>query len=82
MPLTQDQVPWGAASMLLRRHGNQAHIIAAQRISELSALCDQTGAAIQNGPSAATSDIEPTAPLSVGDGATVQRFSRRPALQG
>jgi hypothetical protein len=81
MTLAQEQIPWGAASMLLRRHADQAQTIAGQRISELSALCDRTGAAIQNGASAAASDIEPTAPLSVGDGATVQRFSMRPALQ-
>lgn len=46
MPLTQEQVPWGAASMLIRRHGDQAQMIAVQRISELSALDDQDGVAM------------------------------------
>lgn len=58
MTLTQEQIAWGAASMLLWHHADQAQIIAAQRIAELSAMCDQTGAAIQNGPSAAASDTK------------------------
>jgi len=82
MTLTQEQIPWGAASMLLWHHADQAQIIAAQRIFELSALCDRTGAAIQNGPSAAASDIKTNRATSVGDGATAQRSSKRPALQG
>lgn len=46
MTLTQEQIPWGAASMLLRHHGDQAPMIAAQRISELSALADEAGVAM------------------------------------
>lgn len=35
MTLTPDQVPWGAASMLLRQHGERAASVAAARVEEL-----------------------------------------------
>ncbi|WP_242443432.1 hypothetical protein [Sphingobium sp. LB126] len=46
MTLTQKQIPWGAASMLLRSHGDQAKAFADNRIAELSALGDENGVAM------------------------------------
>ncbi|WP_186378791.1 hypothetical protein [Sphingobium sp. B2] len=43
MTLTQVQIAWGAASMLIRRHGNQAEAHAESRISELTAIGDDEG---------------------------------------
>lgn len=46
MTLTQDQVPWGAASMLLRQHGERAASVAAARVEELEQVGDAGGAAM------------------------------------
>lgn len=44
MSLTQEQIPWGAASMLLRSHGGQARAFADQRIADLTESGDEKGA--------------------------------------
>ncbi|OAN54295.1 hypothetical protein A7Q26_24125 [Sphingobium sp. TCM1] len=44
--MTQEQVPWGAASMLIRTHGDHAKAYADQRISELTAIGDVDGVAM------------------------------------
>lgn len=44
MTLTQEQVPWGAASMLIRAHGDQAKAFADMRISVLTVIGDVDGA--------------------------------------
>ncbi len=44
MTLTQEQVPWGAASMLIRAHGDQAKAYADMRISALTEIGDVDGA--------------------------------------
>lgn len=44
MTLTQEQVPWGAASMLIRTHGDQAKAYADMKISALAAIGDVDGA--------------------------------------
>lgn len=46
MTLTQDQMPWGAASMLLRQHGERAASVAAARVGELERADDADGAAM------------------------------------
>lgn len=46
MTLTQAQVPWGAASMLIRTHGEDAKAHADRRISELTAIGDVDGVAM------------------------------------
>ena len=46
MTLTQDQVPWGAASMLLRQHGDGAASIAAARVAEMERAGDADGTAM------------------------------------
>ena len=46
MTLTQEQVPWGAASMLIRSHGDEAKMHADRRISELTAIGDGQGVAM------------------------------------
>jgi len=43
MTLTQEQVPWGAASMLIRTHGDHAKAYADRRISALTAIGDADG---------------------------------------
>jgi|GEM_PF-1134983 len=43
MTLTHEQVPWGAASMLIRTHGDQAKAYADKRIDELTAIGDADG---------------------------------------
>ncbi|WCP13292.1 hypothetical protein sphantq_01715 [Sphingobium sp. AntQ-1] len=48
MTLTQEQISWGAASVLIRRHGEEAKIHADSRISELTAIGDDQGIAIWN----------------------------------
>jgi len=44
--LTLDQVPWGAASMLSRQHGERAASVAAARVEELERAGDADGAAM------------------------------------
>ncbi len=46
MTLTQEQISWGAASMLIRSHGDEAKIYADRRISELAAIGDDRGVAM------------------------------------
>jgi hypothetical protein len=46
MTLTQEQVPWGAASMLIRTHGDHAKAYANKRISALTAIGDVDGVAM------------------------------------
>lgn len=46
MTLTEDQVVWGAAAMLLRRHGRRAPDLVAKRITALAADGDEVGAAM------------------------------------
>lgn len=43
MTLTQEQIAWGAASMLIRRHAGQAEAHAESRILELTAIGDDEG---------------------------------------
>lgn len=46
MTLTQDQVPWGAASMLLRQHGERASSVAAARVAEMERAGNTDGVAM------------------------------------
>jgi hypothetical protein len=43
MTLTHEQVPWGAASMLIRTHGDHAKAYADRRISALTPIGDADG---------------------------------------
>ncbi|WP_311271203.1 DUF6961 family protein [Sphingobium sp. WCS2017Hpa-17] len=43
MTLTDEQVPWGAASMFIRTHGDHANAYAEKRISALTAIGDADG---------------------------------------
>lgn len=45
MTLTQEQISWGAASMLIRSHGDEEKMNADRRISELAAIGDDQGVA-------------------------------------
>lgn len=42
MTLTPDQVPWVAASMLLRQHGERAASVAAARVEEMERASNAT----------------------------------------
>ncbi|MBT2244307.1 hypothetical protein JQK15_12255 [Sphingobium sp. BHU LFT2] len=44
--MTLTQVPWGAASMLIRTHGDHATAYADKRISALAAIDDVDGVAV------------------------------------
>jgi hypothetical protein len=46
MPLTEDQVTWGAASMLIAKHGDDAGKLAAERIAALALQGDFVGSAL------------------------------------
>jgi hypothetical protein len=46
MSLSEDQLLWGAASMLLRRHGENAPKKVAERIGVLAMENDETGIAL------------------------------------
>ena len=48
MTLTQEQISWGAASMLIRSHGDEAKMHADTRISELAAIGDDQSVATGN----------------------------------
>lgn len=41
--MDQQHVPWAAASMLIRRHGDDAPLIVAQRLGELAVEGDLEG---------------------------------------
>lgn len=43
MTLTEAHVPWAAATMLIRQHGEGAGNVAAKRIEELGASGDKDG---------------------------------------
>ncbi len=45
-PLTEDQVLWGAAAMLMKRHGKDAPRKVAERIGALALEDDQAGMAL------------------------------------
>lgn len=44
--MEQRQVAWGAAAMLLKRHGDHAPVIVATRIGELATAGDMDGVAM------------------------------------
>lgn len=44
MTLTQRQVPWGAASMLIKRYGMRASDMAVERLWALAMAGDEAGA--------------------------------------
>lgn len=46
MRLTEEQVIWGAASMLLKRYGDEAPVKVAERIGELALSGDELGCAL------------------------------------
>lgn len=46
MPLTEEQITWGAASMLIEKHGTAAGKIAAERIAALAEEGDELGSAL------------------------------------
>lgn len=46
MNLTEEEVLWGAASTLLKRHGDRAPVKVAERIGELALEGDELGVAL------------------------------------